>query len=147
MKNRVELRWVRERAAHWDAAKVHIIGEAPTGVFDSRYRALTPGALVPGEWWRVEDDEGGKPRTLGYGWLDTVWGDAEIVLATDRAHRGAGVGAFILEQLDREARARGLGYLYNIVRPTHPERAQVTAWLEKHGFRGAEDGRLLRRVG
>jgi len=134
------LRWIRETPAHWDGDKARIIGGAPPGIFDTRFKSCRAGDLVSGEWWRV-DDEG---RTVGYGWLDVVWGDAEILLATDPEAAGRGVGTFILDRLDEEARSRGLRYLYNLVRPTHPRAAALTAWLEKRGFTGSEDGRLLR---
>ena len=138
----MSLRWVREGAARWDADKTRIVGQAPVGVFDSRYRGCRIGDLVPSEWWRVEEDG----KVVGYGWLDVVWGDAEILLATDPAAAGHGVGTFIIDQLENEARSRGLRYLYNIVRPTHPRGAQVAAWLTKRGFRATEDGRLVRGV-
>lgn len=132
------LTWVRERAATWDAHKQRIVGEAPKGVFDARYRELTPGAPVPGEWWRVERDG----KTVGYGWLEVVWGDAEILLAVDPAEQRHGIGGYALQQLEREAKQRGLRYLYNIVRTTHPRAQQLTAWLEKRGFKASEDGAL-----
>lgn len=136
------LTWERERAATWDADKQRIVGEAPVGIFDTRYRELRPGAPVPGEWWRAV--QGG--RTAAYGWLEVVWGDAEILLAVAPEHRGKGIGSFVLEQLEREAKGRGLRYIYNEVRPTHPEGAKLSAWLAKRGFKGSEDGRLLRAV-
>lgn len=136
------LTWICERGATWDADKRRIVGEAPRGAFDSRYRELAPGAPVPGEWWRV--DEAGKP--VAYGWLEVVWGDAEVLLATSRDCAGRGVGSFVLEHLEKEARARGLNYTYNVVRPTHPDAAKVSAWLVKRGFRPSDDGRLLRAV-
>lgn len=137
------LRWIQEESpAKWDAGKARIVGRAPAGVFDSRFAKLTDGALVPAEWWRVEDEG----RVVGYGWLDVNWGDAEILLATDPESRKRGVGTFILEHLEAEAFARGLNYLYNTVRATHPDRAALSAWLEKRGFTGSEDGRMLRAV-
>ena len=137
------LRWIHESPARWDEDKGRIVGEAPPGIFDSRYKDAKVGALVPGEWWRVVDDDG---RVVGYGWLDIVWGDAEILLATDPAAQRRGVGSFILDHLDAEGRTHGVSYLYNMVRPTHPHAAAVIRWLEKHGFRAEEDGRLLRGV-
>jgi GNAT superfamily N-acetyltransferase len=134
-----DLKWVREESPRWDARKAQIVGGAPAGVFDSRYRALREGDLVPADWWRVED---GK-KTVGYGWLDVCWGDAEILLAVDPEARARGVGAFILGKLRDEARQRGLNYLTNLVRPTHPEAAKVTAWLQKRGFGPSDDGRLV----
>ena len=139
----MSLSWIHESPARWDENKARIVGGAPAGIFDSRYREAKPGHLVPGEWWRVED--GG--RVVGYGWLDLVWGDAEILLATDPEAQHRGVGTFILDHLEDEARSRGVSYLYNVVRPTHPQAAVVARWLEKVGFKVAEDGRLLRSVG
>lgn len=136
----MSLAWIRERGPVWDQAKQRIVGGAPVGVFDARYKALAPGAPVPGEWWRVDDDG----KTVGYGWLEVVWGDAEVLLATAPEAQGKGVGQFVLDRLEAEARARGLNYLYNVVRPTHPEGEKVGRWLAKRGFKAQEDGRLLR---
>jgi len=136
------LQWIYEPSAKWDAHKTRIVGGAPVGVFDSRYRVLREGDLIPCEWWHAEQDG----RVVGFGWLDVSWGDAEILLASDVEARGHGVGTFILEHLEAEAFARGLNYLYNLVRPTHPERERVSKWLEKRGFKRSEDGRLLRAV-
>jgi ribosomal protein S18 acetylase RimI-like enzyme len=138
----MSLHWIREPAARWDSNKLRLVGEAETGIFDVRYRALNAGDLVPGDWFRVEDDG----KVVGYGWLDVVWGDAEILLATDPTSRRKGIGTFILDQLEAEARARSLHYLYNVIRPTHPRGRDVAAFLEKRGFRSAEDGRLIRQV-
>lgn len=134
--------WIHEPNPRWNADKRWIVGEAPAGVFDSRYRELDDDAPVPGEWWRVTQDG----KTVAFGWLDIVWGDAEILLATSREVRGQGVGSFVLDKLEAEARSRGLNYLTNIVRPTHPDAEALTAWLTKRGFKGSEDGRLLRLV-
>jgi ribosomal protein S18 acetylase RimI-like enzyme len=135
-------RWLAEKPARWDESKQRIIGDAPVGIFDRRYGESGIGELLPGEWWRVE--EGGA--VVGYGWLDVVWGDAEILLAVLPEAQDRGVGGFILEELEREAAARGLNYLYNVVRPTHPDASRVSAWLERRGFRASEDGSLLRVV-
>lgn len=134
------LKWIAENPARWDDDKARIVGAAPAGVFDSRYRQLRVGERPPGEWFRVEDGAG----VVGYGWLDVNWGDAEILLATDASARGKGVGTFVLEKLAEEAHARGLNYLTNVVRPTHPDAARVSAWLSRRGFHASEDGRLLR---
>ncbi|MBX3271775.1 MAG: GNAT family N-acetyltransferase [Sandaracinaceae bacterium] len=136
------LSWIRERNAVWNADKARIVGRAPAGIFDTRYGKLEEGDLVPAEWWRVEDDG----RTVAYGWLDVNWGDAEILLATEPEARGRGVGTFVLKHLELEARARGLNYMYNLVRPTHPHGEQLTAWLVRRGFEAARDGRLVRSV-
>lgn len=134
------LSWHKESTPRWDEAKARIVGGARSGTFDARYGALKAGELVPGTWWRVEEDG----TAVGFAWLDVVWGDAEILLATDRDARGRGVGTFALEHLEQEARSLGLNRLYNLVRPTHPERDAVTAWLERRGFRKSEDGSLFK---
>jgi N-acetylglutamate synthase-like GNAT family acetyltransferase len=132
--------WNHESPARWDANKARIVGGARAGIFDGRYQQCKEGDLVPGEWWRVEEDG----RVVGYGWIDVNWGDAEILLATANEAQGQGIGALILDRLGEEASARGLNYMYNIVRPTHPDGEKITAWLKKRGFSAFEDGRLLR---
>lgn len=134
--------WIRENPSYWDEDKARIVGAAPRGVFDSRYRRLEAGDLVPGEWWRVEE----RGRTVAFGWLDVTWSDAEVLVATHPEHRSLGLGTWVLNNLDDEARSRGLNYLTNLVRPTHPERAWLIDWLERRGFCPEEDGRLVRRV-
>jgi N-acetylglutamate synthase-like GNAT family acetyltransferase len=104
--------------------------------------ARRPGERLSSDWWRVERDG----RVVGYGWLDDVWGDAEILLAVEDGERRSGVGAFVLERLEEEAADRGLNYVLNVVRDTHPDAAAVTAWLQRHGFAAAEDGALRKRV-
>lgn len=134
------MEWIHEPQAYWDDDKQRIIGRAEPGIFDRRFRECRSGDLMPGDWWRVEDDG----RTVAFGWLDVNWGDGEILLAVDPEARGRGVGTFVLEHLAEEARKRGLNYVYNIVRPTHPQREALTRWLEKRGFSGSEDGSLFR---
>jgi N-acetylglutamate synthase-like GNAT family acetyltransferase len=112
-----------------------------TDVFPGLARQI--GDRLPSDWWRVED--GG--RVVAYGWLDDVWGNAEILLAVDEPARGAGAGAFALARLEDEAAARGLNYVVNVVRDTHPEREAVTGWFLAHGFSGTDDGRLGKQVG
>lgn len=136
------LRWVSESPAFWDVNKDRIVGNAPAGIFDSRYRRLRMGAIVPGDWFRVEEDG----RTVGYGWLDVNWGDAEIQLATDPGARRRGVGSFILEHLQQEAETRGLNYMFNLVRPTHPQLGETTKWFLDRGFQAVDDGRLVREA-
>jgi len=136
----VTYEWTAESPATWDGDKARIVGEAPEGIFDRRYASLKTGELAPGTWWRVKD--GGE--TVGFGWLDIVWGDAEILLITAPEQQRKGVGQFILEHLATEAHKLGLNYLYNTVRPTHPKRSLVSEWLQKHGFTPSEDGSLLR---
>ncbi|GAB5541509.1 MAG: hypothetical protein SangKO_012690 [Sandaracinaceae bacterium] len=136
----MSMSWIHESPAEWDGDKARIVGGAPPGVFDPRYAEASEGSLVPGEWWRVERDG----RTVGYGWLDVNWGDAEILLAVDASERERGVGSYILEQLAREARGRGLNYLYNVIRPGHPDADRLGEWLRARGFVSSSDGRLLR---
>lgn len=136
------LLWIHESPAIWDAGKARLVGRAPKGVFDARYAQAREGDLAPGEWWRVEEDG----RVIGYGWMDVTWGDAEILLATDPEARKRGVGSFILSNLEAEAHARGLNYLHNVVRATHPNAEEVSAWLRRRGFVSSDDGRLLRAV-
>ena len=136
----MSLDWIHENPPFWDATKTAIIGGAPGGIFD-----LGPhdeGDRLPGEWWRVEQDG----NVVGYGWMDCTWGEAEILLAVDEPQQQSGVGSFILEQLDREALARGMNYLYNVVRPTHPTADRTRAWLAARKFEAADDGRLMRHV-
>jgi GNAT superfamily N-acetyltransferase len=134
------LAWVREDTPVWDATKQSIVGGAPAGALELPHLGL--GDLAPGEWFRVEENG----TILGYGWMDCTWGDAEITLAVDPRRSGSGVGAFIVRHLEKEAAARGVNYLYNTVRPTHPERVRVTQWLERNGFQPSGDGLLKRRV-
>ena len=134
--------WQRDLPV-WNADKQRIVGSLPKGVLDSRYSEMKDGELLPCNWFRVEEDG----KTVGYGWIDVVWGDAEILLATADESKKTGVGTFILEHLDSEARHMGLNYIYNVVRPTHPDGEAVAAWLTKNGFESKEDGRLTRRVG
>jgi len=136
------MEWIHENPARWDTGKARIIGESAPGIFDSRLRQCKEGDLIPCDWWRVQDGA----EIVGYGWLDVSWGDAEILLATSPEAQGRGVGSFIVDQLEREADRRGLRYLCNVVRATHPDGEKVAAWLGKRGFEASEDGRLLRAV-
>ena len=77
--------------------------------------------------------------------MDCTWGDAEILLAVEPGNQKGGVGTFILDHLEEEAGARGLNYLYNEVRESHPDGAGLTKWLESRKFAKSHDDRLLRR--
>jgi ribosomal protein S18 acetylase RimI-like enzyme len=138
----VELTWQHEASPSWDADKRRVIGSAPAGVFDLHFREGQP---LPGDWW-VATAEG---RVVGYGWLDATWGgDAEILLAVDATTRQQGVGSFVLSHLEDEAAARGLNYVYNTVRETHPGRDDLHDWLAVRGYRGGtSDTTLRKRVG
>jgi N-acetylglutamate synthase-like GNAT family acetyltransferase len=133
------LTWIREPLAVWDADKHRIIGGA-AGVF--AVAASSPGAVVPGDWWRVENDG----HVVGYGWMDYSWGDAEVLLAVDSGNQSHGVGTFILDRLDEEAAARGLNYLYNVIPAQHPDKNRLKRWLLQRGFAGAKDGDLFKRT-
>ncbi len=135
------LSWIRENPATWDADKLRVIMGGPKGIFDERYGHLREGSLVPGEWWRVERDG----EVVGYGCLDAVWGNAEVLLAIAGGAQRQGIGGFIVEQLDEEARARGLNYLYNVISPKHPDEPGLRGFLEAAGFVGFPSGRLFKR--
>jgi N-acetylglutamate synthase-like GNAT family acetyltransferase len=135
------LTWVYESDPRWDADRQRVFATVPEGVFRTVTRQ--PGERLSSDWWRVERGS----RVVGYGWLDDVWGDAEILLAVEEEARGSGVGAFALGRLEEAAAARGLNYVVNVVRDTHPEREAVTAWFGQHGFAATEDGRLRKQVG
>jgi hypothetical protein len=55
---------------------------------------------------------------------------------------GHGVGTFILE---REAARKGINYVYNTVRDTHPERDSVHDWLAVRGYQGGSSDTVLRK--
>jgi GNAT superfamily N-acetyltransferase len=137
-----KLAWIHENPAYWDPPKAGIVGDAPPGVFDARFARATLGDLMPGDWWRVES----AGEVVGYGWMDVTWGDAEILVAVAPRVRKRGIGTFILNGLEREARLRGLNYLYNVVQPSHPQHVEVHAWLRARSFMASEDGRLMRAV-
>ena len=134
------LQWIREDAPCWDADKQRLFGEAELAA--TALNPPAPGALVADEWWHVADAAG---VIVGYGWLDSEWGDAEVTFIVAPDRRGEGVGEFIIDHLEAEAAARGLNYIYNVVPATSPDQEWVTAWLVGQGF-VAGDGDLRRRV-
>jgi GNAT superfamily N-acetyltransferase len=134
------LHWAKEDRPAWDAAKQHLFG--PAELAATGLDRPADGAPLADEWWRVTDDDG---AVSGYGWLDSEWGDAQITFVVDPARRGVGIGAFIVSQLEREAAARGLNYIYNVVPSTHPDGAWMTRWLTAQGFTPGT-GDLRRRV-
>ena len=136
------LQWVADPDPRWDDDRTRVFASVPPGVFPDQER--TAGEQLTGDWWSVRSAGG---EVLGYGWLDDVWGDAEVLLAVDRGARGTGAGSFCLARLEAEASARGLNYVVNVVRDAHPDRDAVTGWLLARGFSAAEDGRLRKRVG
>jgi GNAT superfamily N-acetyltransferase len=134
------LRWIREDAPRWDADKQRLFG--PAELAATGLTPPPPGAPVADEWWHVADATG---TVVGYGWLDSEWGDAEVMFMVAEGRRGEGIGTFIVDRLEAEAAARGLNYIYNVVPATGPNPGQVTAWLVGHGF-VTGDGDLRRRV-
>ena len=136
------LSWSHEADPRWDADKRRVIGSAPDGVFDLSY---ADGASLPGDWWACAD----AGTVVGYGWLDATWGgDAEILLAVDAAAQDHGVGSFVIGRLEEEAADRGLNYVYNTVRDSHPRRDDLHDWLAVRGYAGSTtDTTLRKRVG
>ena len=132
--------WTRESSARWDEGKAEAFGDLAPAMFG--LGVPTDGDALADEWWRAEDGTG----VLGYGRLDEAWGDAEILMIVHPKHQGAGVGGFLLEQLEREALARGLNYVYNVVPVGHPRHADVASWLRGHGFAETADGEFRKRV-
>lgn len=131
--------WVHETPALWDDRKARILGSAGPGLF--KFGGASPGDLLPGDWWRVEDGD----RILGYGWMDINWGDGEILVAVDPGAQRLGVGSFVLHRLEGEARVRGVNYLYNVIPPAHPDPEWLAGWLARHGYAPQGDG-LLRHA-
>jgi len=136
------LSWEREPRPVWDEDKERIIGAAPQGALDVPH---TPGGSLLGDWWLARDHDG---TVVAYGWLDATWGgDAEILLAVDPSRQRSGAGTFVLRNLEREAAARGINYVYNTVAPTHPQRDDVQNWLAVRGYRGnVADDTMRKRV-
>lgn len=134
------LTWKIQPNPVWDDDKERVVGGAPPGALDISYRLGTP---VPGDWWVAEDESG---AIVGFGWLDATWGgDAEILLAVNPSSQQSGVGTFILGQLEREAAKRGMNYVYNTVRETHPGREVVHDWLAVRGYWGSSSDTTLRK--
>ena len=136
----MSLGWMHESPALWNADKQHIVGKAPAGVFT--FGALAEGDVVPGDWWRVVDNG----HVVGFGWMDHSWGDAEVLLVVDPVAQRSGVGTFILDRLEDEAASRGINYIYNVVPEAHPDRADLTRWLQGRGFVASHEGGLLKRA-
>ncbi len=135
------LRWQRENAPCWDTAKDRAFGDtelASVGMTRARL-----GTAIADEWWCVTADDG---IVVGFGWLDSEWGDAQISFLVLPEVRGAAIGDFILGRLEHEAATRGLNYIYNEIPAGHPDPAWMRAWLVAHGFDEAGDGTLRRRV-
>lgn len=137
----MSFRWRREAAPSWAGDLKRIVGGQPAGVFD--VEGYVDGQPMIGEWWSVSGDDG---AVLGYGWLDATWGgDAEVSVAVDPNAQQQGVGSFIMSGLEREAAARGFNYVYNSIRPSHPNGSDLYDWLAVRGYTGSESGGLLRK--
>jgi N-acetylglutamate synthase-like GNAT family acetyltransferase len=134
------MEWVRETPARWDRAKAAALGELAPELFG--LGRPTDGDPLADEWWRVEQDG----EVLGYGRLDETWGDAEVLMLVTPARRACGVGSFILAQLEAEATARQVNYIYNVVPQRHPDPESVTGFLTTHGFEHTDVGELRKRV-
>ncbi len=134
-----QLEWTQETAPTWDADKQRVFATVPPGVFDFGGEA---GTGLAGEWWCVRDESG---KAVGYGWMDSGWGDVEVLLAVDSEAQARGVGSFILEHLEQEASKRGENYVYNVVRTSHPNRERLHDWLAVRGYRGSDKDEALRK--
>ncbi|MFC5138101.1 GNAT family N-acetyltransferase [Actinomycetospora rhizophila] len=133
--------WIAEQDPRWDQDKAAALGDLPPTLFGLGHPEV--GRPLGDAWWRVEDG-GGSP--IGYGRLDDTWGDAEILIIAAPAARGSGVGVFVLENLEREAAARQLNYVYNVVPTRHPYGESVRSWLTSRGFTATEVGELRKKV-
>ena len=133
------LQWIREEPAVWDSERRRIIEGAPSGALS--VKAGADGQIVPGDWWRVEQDG----HVVGYGWMDHAWGDAEVLLAVAPDSQAHGIGTFILDRLEAEAATRGINYLYNVIPAGHPRKGHLKHWLMRRGFASSHDGSLLKR--
>ena len=137
-----DLTWTHEDSPTWDADKQRVIGSAPEGALDLSY---TDGDALPGDWWSARTSDG---AVVGYGWLDATWGgDAEILLAVDAGSQQQGVGSFVIDRLEHEAASRGLNYVYNTVRASHPDRDDLHDWLAVRGYRGSAADTTLAQAG
>jgi N-acetylglutamate synthase-like GNAT family acetyltransferase len=134
------MEWVRETPARWNAAKAAVLGELAPELFGLGRPA--DGDPLADEWWRVEQDG----EVLGYGRLDDTWGDAEVLMLVTPARRSSGIGSFILANLEAEATARKVNYIYNVVPQRHPDPESVTDFLTTHGFERTDLGELRKRV-
>ena len=115
----VTMDWVKEDLPRWDADKQRMFDDV--ALLSVGMDRPADGASLADEWWHVVGDDG---AIAGYGWLDSEWGDAQITFFVDPARRGDGIGEFVLDHLEDEARKRGLNYIYNVV-PRHASGSAV----------------------
>lgn len=123
------LHWTKEDTPRWDAEKQRLFGPAELAAVG--LQAPEPGTAIADEWWRVTDDVG---STVGCGWLDTEWGDAQITFFVAPSCRQAGIGEYIVGRLEAEAADRGVNYIYNVIPDSHPDPDWMKRWLAKRGF-------------
>jgi GNAT superfamily N-acetyltransferase len=135
------MRWIKEDVPRWDSDKQRLFDD--TALLSVGMDRPAADAALADEWWRVVDDDG---DVVGYGWLDSEWGDAQITFFVDPSRRGEGVGSFVLDRLEAESRKRGLNYVYNVVPDSHPDRHWMTVWLQRHGLHESSHGDLRRDV-
>ena len=136
----MDLTWAPDPSPTWDDDRQRIVGSHPRS-----FPALADadaGARLPGRWWRAVRDG----KTVGFGWMDVTWGDAEVWLAADPEAEHTGVGTFLLEHLSAEARRQGLRYLFNAIPPKHEAPDALKRWLERRGFGLSGDGLYKRLV-
>lgn len=107
-------------------------------------RVNPAGSYLPGTWWKLEE----SGATLGYGWMDVTWGDAQILLAVAPDARRGGHGKTILQKLEHEAHEAGLAYMFNTIPSDHPDPDGVRAFLTENGFEasGLDSNMLRKRV-
>ena len=135
------LTWVKDDDPRWDADRERVFATVGPGVFPGRAASRGSGCPVTGGGSRTT---AGSSATAG---STTSGATRRSCSRSRRAARGTGAGAFALARLEEEAAARGLNYVVNVVRDTHPDRDAVTAWFLAHGFTGTDDGRLRKQVG
>lgn len=133
----MHLHWIRENPAYWDAPKAALFG--PCVPFDL---PQAPGCPLPGDWWCVRDED----AVLAYAALDVTWGDAEIVIAVHPGVRGRGIGSYVIDQLEVEARTRGIHYLCSRIPADHPEAGELAQWLRARRFSASEGRTWVRAV-
>ena len=134
------LAWIKQDAPRWDADKRRVFGDAELASVG--LERPVDDAAIADEWWAVTRDG----EIVGYGWLDSEWGDAEISFVVAPVARGVGIGGYVVDHLTAEAASRGLRYLYNVVPDSHPDPAWMTRWLTDQGFHPGTDGSLRRTV-
>ena len=123
------LHWAKEDSPRWDADKQRLFG--PAELAATGLTPPPPGAPVADEWWHVADAAG---TVVGYGWLDSEWGDAEVTFLVAPGQRGTGVGEFIVDHLEGEAAGRGLNYISIVNPPSHPSADGVRGGRPRRGF-------------